>query len=86
MSFLPSSFKEVPIVTQSTQSNKALGIQGTSKARVEGQMGTGFGATDPQMGFQPSGFLSELLRPSVSSTKRGVNPVLGWLQGQGRFL
>ena len=68
MSFLPTFFKEVPSVTQSTQSKKALGIQGISRARVEGQMGTGFGATDPQTGFQPSGFRSGPLRPSVSST------------------
>ena len=49
-------------------------------------MGTGFGATDPQMGFQPSGFRSGPLRPSVSSTTRGINPALVWLRGLGRFL
>ena len=49
-------------------------------------MGTGFGATDPQMGVQPSGFRSGPLRPSVSSTTRGINPALAWLQGLGRFL
>ena len=71
MSFLPTFFKEVPSVTQS-QSNKALGIQAISRARMEGQMGTGFGATDPQTEFQPSGFRSGPLRPSVSSTTVGL--------------